>query len=133
MVIGNSYNFTTISSVILNGVYKNLKLVGDIGFKQAVKYSGVYNDVVTIRQRLVLETGVTLLPSDVVRYFLFEDTNGDEILIAEDWIITNTITTVSSVSGVFTVSNITSADITIINNMISALGYNSLDTKIINT
>jgi len=133
MIIENVYNFNTISAVLLAGTYKNMKLVADMGFKQAVKYSGVYSDVITIRQQLVLETNIVLLPAETVRYYLFEDTIGNEVLLASDWITASSIVAVSSVTGVFKVSNITTTDISTINNMISALGYKSLDTTIINT
>jgi len=133
MVIENVYNFNTISTVLLAGTYKNMKLVADMGFKQAVRYSGVYSDVITIRQQLVLETNIVLLPAETVRYFLFEDNIGNEVLLASDWITSSSIVVVTSVTGVFKVSNITTADISTINNMISALGYKSLDTTIINT
>ena len=128
--IENVYNFTTISNVILSGLYKNLKVVANLGFKQAVKYSGVYNDVVTIRQQLVLETGINLLPSEQVRYYLFEDEYGKEILLAEDWIVKSSIELVTSVTATFTISNINTSDVTLINNMLSAMGYNQVEVNV---
>lgn len=130
IIIDNTYNFTTKSFTILKGEYKNLKAVANLGYKQVVKYSGVFNDVATIRQQLMLELGSELLPVEVVRYFLFEDSYGNEVLLAEDWIDSDTIVVVDSVSGIFTVPNITTTDIVLISDMIKAIGYNNVTSVV---
>lgn len=127
----NVYNFNTISMTILKPTYKNLKVTSNMGYKQAVRYSGIYSDVVTARQQLEAETGLDLVPALDARYILFEDEYGNEILLAEDWIVTNTVVLVTSVALSLKVFNIASSDVAIITNTLRALGYDHQEIEVI--
>jgi len=130
MDVDRIYNFRTISNTILNGEYRNLRVTANLGFKQAVRYSGPLHDVVSVRQRLILATGKNLMEADKVRYLLLEDDYENEILLAEDWIIKDTVELVKSLTVDFTITGLTSSDITVINNMLNALGHKPTNVNI---
>jgi len=123
----NIYNFETISNTILKPEYKDLKVVGFGGFRQALKYSGVMNDVTTIREQLVMETGINLIKATDAKYIMFEDKYGNELVLAEDWINLDTVTLVTSVDLNIKITNITSDDTPIILNTLRAMGYENIE------
>ena len=127
----NVYNFNTISLTVLKPTYKNLKAVSNMGYKQAIRYSGIYNDVVTTRQQLEAETGVSLVEAVDARYVLFEDEYGNEVMLAEDWIEADSIVLVTSIALELQILNISSSDVSIITNTLRALGYDHMEIKII--
>jgi len=126
-----TYNFNTISTSVLELSYKNMKVLAYLGFDQAIKYSGVFNDVVTIREQLVTETGKPLLDAKDATYVLFEDEYGDQVLLAEDWIDTDSIQLVQSINLKLIIKNITTSDTAIILDTLRALGYNNIDSAIV--
>ena len=129
---GNTYNFRTISNTVLSPEYKNMTVQGIMGLKQAVKYTGVFTDVVTIREKLVSETQLPLIPAEKAKYILFENDNNESIILAEDWIKLDTVLLVTSVKLNLTVNNITSDDVNIIVDTLRAMGYNDLTIDVEN-
>ena len=125
--IFNTYNFDTISNAILKPSYSNVKVVGIGGLRQALKYSGVFNDVVTIRSQLEVETGTTLIPAKDAKYIFFEDTYGNEFVLAEDWIKASTVEAVNAMDLSLKIHNITSDDVSIIVNTLKAMGYSNVE------
>lgn len=129
--IDNTYNFNTISKSVLKPNYEGLKVTSYMGFKQAIKYTGVFNDVVTANRQLQTETGLPLLDPTQVKYILFEDIYGNEVLLAEDWIDVESIVLVEGISMNIRINNITSDDAAIIKNMLVAMNYKDIVTDII--
>jgi len=127
---GNTYNFRTISNTVLAPEYRNMTVQGIMGFKQAVKYSGAFTDVVTIREKLVTETQLPLVPADKAKYILFENEYGENIILAEDWIKLDTVILVTSIELNLTIKNITTDDVNIIVDTLRAMGYDKIDVNI---
>jgi len=123
----NTYNFNTVSSAILKPAYKNVKVVGFGGLRQAIKYSGVFNDVVTLRSQIETENGINLIPAKDAKYIFFEDTYGNEFVLAEDWVILDTVISIDSIELPLVVRNITSEDVAIIVNTLKAMGYKDIE------
>ena len=121
------YNFNTISSTILKPEYRGLKVVGFGGLRQAVKYSGVFNDVITIRSQLTVETGLFLVPAKEAKYIFFEDQYENELVIAEDWIKTDTVVNVDDVDISIKIPNVTTDDTAVILNTLRAMGYANIE------
>ena len=128
--LGTVYNFSTISTNVLQPYYKNLTAASYLGFKQAIKYSGIFNDVITVNEQLKAETGLSLVNPLKSKYVLFENENGEEILLAEDWIKTNTITAVTSLELNLKIKSITNDDVAIILNTLRAMGYNNIEQEL---
>lgn len=123
MELGNKYNFRTISSTLLRGEYRGFELnVEKIKFKQLLRFNTDFGDLVTLRQQLILELDVPLLPIDKVAFFIFSDELGNEIALAEDWILTDTIALVTGVGAVYTFKGLSSSDLVLLNNTINTLG-----------
>jgi len=122
-----TYNFNTKSTTVLKPEYKQMKVVGFGGLRQAVKYSGVFNDVVTLRSQLMTEQGISLIPANDAKYIFFEDQYGNEIVLAEDWIILDSVISINSIDLDFRVSNVTSEDTAIIFNTLKAMGYKDVE------
>ena len=129
---GNTYNFRTISNTVLSPEYKNMTVQGIMGLKQAVKYTGVFTDVVTIREKLVSETQLPLVPAEKAKYILFENDSKESVILAEDWIKLDTVLLVTSVKLNLTVNNITSDDVNIIVDTLRAMGYDDLTIDVEN-
>ena len=127
---GNTYNFLTISKTVLPPEYRNMTVTGIMGLNQAVKLAGVNTDVLTLREQLIRETGLPLLPASKAKYILFEDPNGKNILLAEDWIKLDTVKLVTAITATITVKNITNDDVNIIVNTLRSMGYKDLDFQI---
>lgn len=126
-----TYNFNTVSMSVLDFSYKNLTVLSYLGFDQAIKYSGVYNDVVTIREQLIVETSKSFIESKDAIYVLFKSGDGTEVLLAEDWIDADSIELVQDISLALTIKDITTSDTAIIMDTLRALGYNDIDSHIV--
>ena len=127
-----TYTFNSKSSTILNSEYKNMKVVSIMSYKQAIRFTGkAFNDVATIRKQLILELGSTLLEVTEVNYILFEDEYGNEVLLAYDWIIEDSITAVEALSWKINIPSITSSEMVTISNMIKALGYTNITYTVV--
>ena len=122
-----TYNFNTISTAILKPEYKNMRVVGFGGLRQAIKYSGVFNDVVTLRSQIMSETGTTLIDAKDAKYIIFEDQYENEIVLAEDWIIMDTVVAINSLDLSLKINNVTSEDTAIIVNTLKAMGYKDVE------
>lgn len=127
---GNSYNFLTISNTILAPEYRNMTVEGIMGLAQAIKLTGVNTDILTIREQLIRETGINLLPANKSKYILFLDPNDQYVLLAEDWIKVKSVKLVTALQMNITVDNITNDDVNIIANTLRSMGYNSIKIDI---
>ena len=124
---GNVYNFLSISQGVLSTEYRNMKVVGIVGFQQAIKYSGPYKDIMTIREQLINETGINLIPANKAKYIIFNDENQDTIILAEDWIKLDTIVLVTAIDLSIIINNITNDDVNVIVNTLRSMGYKKLE------
>jgi len=128
---GNTYNFRTISNTVLAPEYRNMTVQGIMGFNQAVKYSGAFTDVATIREKLITETGLSLVPADKAKYVLFENEYGETIILAEDWIILDSVVLVTSIDLELNIKNITTDDVNVIVDTLRAMGYKNVDINVL--
>jgi len=125
---GKIYNFKSISTITLKNEYRNYKYVANVGFEQLKYFSNVFTDVVTIRQKLVLETGKQLLNSKDVRYRLFESVDGDLVCLAYDWIDDASIALVNGMTVEYKFTGLSDTDLTNINNLLNSKGYSYITT-----
>jgi len=123
---GSCYNFLTISNSILSPEYRNMTVEGIMSLNQAVRLAGVNTDVLTIREQLIKETGLSLLPANKAKYILFLNQNDENVLLAEDWIKLDSVKLVTALKAIFTIDNITNDDVNIINNTIRSMGYKNI-------
>lgn len=88
------YNFTTLAPAILGASYKNMKVVSLISQSEAVKYSDVVTKHETLKQT------IAGLPASTVNmtFILFEDSNGDKVVFADEYIDQLTITEITTIT-----------------------------------
>lgn len=120
---GNKYNFNTISNTVIDSNYKEMTVIGIGGFNQIIRLSKVFVDMTTLTQQLSNETGLSLLPVEKAMYYLLEDKYGNEVIISDDWIITDSITVDSEVSIKLEINNITVTDKSVILNWLRLRNY----------
>jgi hypothetical protein len=118
--INKIYNFNTLAPVTLGLSYKNMKVIGaNINYRLAVNYTDIY----TTREKIIQETGLTLLNVKDVSYVIFENEYKETLVLSLDWVVTDSIVVVESINANIRLTNISNDDLTIINNAINALGY----------
>lgn len=120
----NQYNFHTISNTILKGEYRNYKFVGNLTYKQVLLMRIEQIDIPTIRQNLILELGTPLLEVTKVRYYIFEGPEGNTVLLAADWITTDSIEEAGTTTATYIFTNLSAGDLVNINNVLSSLKLN---------
>jgi len=117
--IGKKYNFTTIAPVTLGATYKNMKVKAIVDFDTAIKFE----DVVTIRQKIIQETGATLLKPRDVLYIIFQNVDGKTVILAQDWIVSSSIVLVEKINATIKLEDITTEDIPNIKDVLVAMGF----------
>lgn len=117
--IGKKYNFTTVAAVTLGATYKNMKVKAMVDFDTAIKFE----DVVTVRQKIIQETGLTLLKPTDVLYIMFENIDGKTVILAQDWIVQSSIVLVEKINVVIKIIDISTEDVPSIKDVLVAMGY----------
>ena len=117
--IGKKYNFTTVAPVTLGATYKNMKVKAMVDFDTAIKFE----DVVTVRQKIIQETGLTLLKPTDVLYIMFENIDGKKVILAQDWIVQSSIVLVEKINVVIKINDISTEDVPAIKDVLVAMGY----------
>lgn len=121
-----TYNFRTLSPVILGAEYKNMKVISILANTEAVKYS----DISTLHTTIKNDTAYPIsgLPSNVtdLTYILFQNASGDKVVMASEYIDPYSITEVVALNAVVTVNNITSADMSVIRTILAEAGYSNI-------
>lgn len=116
-----SYNFNIKSEAagIIGEKYKLAKIKGIITSEEAVKYT----DIATMHE--TLKPLITTLPDSVndLSYVLFETQDGDQKVLALEYIDVNTIVEVKSINLRAQILGVSTDDIAIIKSALSELGY----------
>ncbi len=132
--LNKSYSFNTVSYKVLAPNYTGVKNTAKMGFKQILSYpTDMYNDVVSIHQKLVSEGVANLTAPEEETYFIFEDSYGVEICMGSSWIDHPTIVLVTGILLKLDIASISTGDVPIILGTLNSLGYNNIDSTIITT
>jgi hypothetical protein len=85
------YNFSTLATAILGAAYTDMKVIGILGFEEALKYG----DVVTKHE--VLKPVITGLPgnANMLTFILFQDSSGNKLVLAQEYIDAATVVVVT--------------------------------------
>jgi len=116
--VGNSYNFTTLAPTILGASYSNMKVIGIVTMSEAVRYS----DVVTKHESV--KTIIPGLPNtpNTLLFVVFEDSAGDKLVIAQDYVDLTTIVLVTTINLTIQVFNVASSMEPIVRQRLKELG-----------
>lgn len=113
------YNFSTKASAILGNQFTNMRVKGIIDFEEAVKY----RDVATLHA--TVKPSIPGIVDDVkdLTFVLFETIDGDDLLLAKEYINAESIVQVQTVNIRAEVTNVTTEDLNIIKTKLTELGY----------
>jgi len=127
--INKTYTFDTIAPTILGSNLRNLKVIAITTSTEAVKYDDIYTRNAQIRSIVTNN-----LPDvNAMVFAVFTNPVGDKIVLSTDWIVTNSITEVTSTDIKLTVRGIRNIDVQTISNVLHELGFVNLDIEILNT
>lgn len=121
--LNKTYKFTTLVPAILGETYTNMKVKAILTASEAVKY----RDIITLHNQL--KTKITALPTSVDDYsgfILFENSSGEVVLLADEYIDTYSVVEIKSITINLTVFDCDSTDINIIRTAMLELGYTKM-------
>jgi len=123
--IGNKYNFNTLIPALLNSSYKNMKVVGIMTASEAIR-AATYYDIESLHTSA--KQVIPSLPdyTSSLTYILFENTDGDKIPIANEYIDQTSIVLVETVDISITVYNRTTADIAVLRQLLRENGFTNI-------
>lgn len=114
-----SYNFTTLAPTLLGNQYDNMKVKAILTSANAL----IYKDIATLHRQV--KSSISGLPDSItdLTYILFENTDGEEMVLALEYINTDSITEVNSLNIRIELTNCTVDDIGVLKTRLSELGY----------
>lgn len=116
--INEHYSFSTYTNPIIATAYKAAKLASILDYKTAVKFGNI--DLIQKQIFPYLPPGT---PKNHNNYtYLLFDVNGKTVVIAEEWIIPNSVTQSEGKSYTLTLNNITSTQMAIVRDQLRLLG-----------
>lgn len=118
LTINKHYNFSVYANSILGTAYKNTKLVSILDYTTALKFGNIE---LLHRQIYPYLPPNTLADHTKYTYYLFQY-NGKTIVIADVWILQNSIEETEGLNYTLTLNNITSTQLTIIRDQLRLLG-----------
>ena len=121
--IGTSYNFNTLAPAILGATFQNAKLLSIMDFNTATKFTNVSQQAQIVYP--VLPAGTPVNPSSYV-YLLFQTSTGATVVLANVWINESTVVVSTTATITVVLTNVTTADVSVIRNMLLNAGYTSL-------
>lgn len=117
-----TYNFSvkTDAATILDAKYENMKVIALMNNEEAAKKSSDINTTYT-----TLKGAISDLPESIVdlTFIMFKKTDDTTVILALEYIDTDTIVEVEGVNIRLNVLNANTEDISIINQAIQELGY----------
>lgn len=115
-----TYNFNTLAGVMLGNSYTAVKVKGIMDSGQAVQY----RDILTLHTNI--RNIVPNMPKSVtdLTYVLFENTDGENVLLAYEYIDTSSIVEVKTIDLDVKIYDVTTEDVAIVRKALSELGYN---------
>ena len=116
--LNNFYSFSLYPNTVIGNSFTNAKLVAILDYNNALKYGNIelfQNQIVPY-----LPPG-TSLNNTLYTYYLF-DIDGKKIIVADSWIILNSISQTTGLNYTIRLNNITSQQYTTIRDQLRLLG-----------
>ena len=118
--LNKSYNFRPLDTGIYGAAYKNMKLKGIVDSGTALLKQDIYTTHAHMKE---LISGLPDSP-DELNWLIFKSYDAqDDLVIAYEYLNTDSIEEVSSINIRVDVTNASTADLTIIRRTLSELGY----------
>ena len=130
--IAHYYTFETKAPTFLGARHTEMKLVDILSFASAIKRR---EDLATTNQKIIdnIPGAVNLNASDL-EYLVFISPAGGELILAKQWLDTDTIIDLTELGGwhrvIYKLNSTNLDDIEIINNALKELGYVNFEIDI---
>lgn len=120
------FTFNTLAPAILGAQIKNAKLIGIVDYTTANNYMNV-----DVQFRAVYPALPANTPNrpEMCTYYRFRSESGEPIILADQWIDTNTVTLVEHVNLQVNIANASLSDVSTIRDALNALGIASFEIK----
>lgn len=114
-----SYNFTTLAPTILGNEYKAMKVKAILTSDNALKF----RDIATLHT--TVKSVISNLPESItdLTYILFENQDKEELVLALEYINTDSVIEVQGVNIRINITNVTVDDISTLTLRLKELGY----------
>jgi hypothetical protein len=118
------YNFSTISPII-GAEYNRMLLDSILSYRSAIKYINVKQTQAALYPSIECKD----MPEEEYNYYLFRN-GDDEVVLADAWIITDSIVEVKLQSAFITIDEIDNESLVTVRSVLTALGlYFTLTTQ----
>lgn len=120
-----TFNIKANAGAVLGQTHTNLKLKGIIDSTEAIRYG----DIETIHANIKAVGNIANLPEFTVSctWLLFNNADGEKVIIAQEYIDSDTIQEITKLNARFELRDITTEDLEIIRGTLSDLGYRNVD------
>lgn len=116
------FNFTTKAPAILGNSFTNMRVKGIMDFEEGVKY----RDIATLHSTVKPTIGGIADDVKDLTFILFETLDGEDVLLAKEYINADSVAQVQSVNIRAEINNVTTEDISIIKTKLQELGYSNV-------
>lgn len=119
LTVGFHYNFSVYANSILGASFKNVQLVAIQDYRTALRFGNI-----PLKHRQIYPKLPEGTPSDATKYtyYLFRLPNGKEEVIADVWIVDNTIEQTQGFDQTLVLRNITSTQVAVVRDQLRLLG-----------
>lgn len=114
------YTFNTIAPGILQSTFKNARLTAELDYESAMLYENVNQKFRQIYP--LLPPGTPDRPESAT-YYRFVTESGEKVILADLWIDSGSVISVTSIDFQVTFTNASIADMSRIRDMLNAMGY----------
>ncbi len=118
LTVNTYYNFSVHANTVLGSNHKNARLLSVMDYKTALRFS----NVVVLHKQIYpyLPSGT---PSDQTKYVYYcFDVNGKPVVLADVWIIQDSLEQASNRSVTVTLHNATTAEVGVVRDQLRLLG-----------
>lgn len=117
--LNKKYDFKTYAPAILGGSYHGMLVESTMDYTNATHYRDVTNT-----HKEILPYLPTTTPKDpkLLTYVLFSDTDGNRLLLAQEWIDASSIKEVAGITAMMTLENVSMQDIEHLKKVVISLG-----------
>lgn len=117
--VGFHYNFSVHANSTLGTSYKNVRLVSILDYQTALRFSNI-----PLQHRHIFPYLPVGTPSDATKYtyYLFRTVSGQEVVLADIWLIDTTIVQTEGVDQTVVLRNVTSGQVAIVRDQLRLLG-----------
>lgn len=117
--LNRNYSLSFHASTILGSGLRNAKLVSLFDYKIANKFASI-----DLLHRQVYPYLPAKTPHDYTKYtyYMFETDDGKNVIVAEEWIVPNSVELTTTKTTTLLLRNVTNSQLTVLRNQLNLMG-----------